>query len=97
MAKKESGYDRLLSLGTFNSATNGYLIDDSCASGVEVYRAKYNGKGEGFKMIKDPKEITFDWKIPKFSTICKDRLDSEEFTDGDGNYKWLVKKVYPCI
>lgn len=89
-AKKESGYDRLISLDTFNSATNGYLIDDSCLFGVEVHRVKYNGKGEVFKMMKYTIDITFNWKIPNFSTICRDKLDSEEFSDGDGNYTWLV-------
>ncbi|XP_074347579.1 ubiquitin C-terminal hydrolase 12-like [Apium graveolens] len=77
-----------LILDTFSSAENGYLIDDSCVFSVEVYKVIYNGKGEIFKMIKDPKEVCFNWKIPKFSKIWKDRFESEVFTAVDGEYKW---------
>lgn len=90
-AKKESGFDRLITLETFNAAANGYLIDDSCVFGVEVFEVKDTGIGETIKMIEDPLEVTFDWKVCEFSRVCKEKLNgenliSEEFTVGKS--KW---------
>lgn len=96
-AKKESGFDRLISLETFSAATNGYLVDDSCVFGVEVYKVKNTGNGETVKKFEDPMEVTFDWKICEFSQICKEKLndeilDSEVFTAGEN--KWRLQ-LYP--
>ncbi|XP_063942306.1 MATH domain and coiled-coil domain-containing protein At3g58210-like, partial [Daucus carota subsp. sativus] len=77
-AKKESGFDRLISLDTFNAARNGYLVDDQCVYGVEVHEVKYTGNGETFKMIEDPEDVTFDWMITDFSTMCREKLKSEK-------------------
>lgn len=90
-AKRESGFDRLISLNTFKAATNGYLIDDSCVFGVEIHEVKNTGNGETIKMFSDPLEATFDWKIREFSRISKEKvypekLDSEEFRCGQS--KW---------
>ncbi|XP_063942309.1 MATH domain and coiled-coil domain-containing protein At3g58210-like [Daucus carota subsp. sativus] len=87
-AKKERGFDRLISLETFNDATNGYLIDDSCIFGVEVFEVKNTGIGETIKIIDDPVEATFDWKICEFSGIRREKvhpqsLASEKFTCGE--------------
>uniref|UniRef100_A0A166FT41 MATH domain-containing protein n=1 Tax=Daucus carota subsp. sativus TaxID=79200 RepID=A0A166FT41_DAUCS len=96
-AKKESGFDRLITLETFNAAANGYLIDDSCVFGVEVFEVKDTGIGETIKMIEDPLEVTFDWKVCEFSRVCKEKLNgenliSEEFTVGKS--KWHLR-LYP--
>ncbi|WOG81470.1 hypothetical protein DCAR_0100617 [Daucus carota subsp. sativus] len=96
-AKKESGFDRLISLDTFNAARNGYLVDDQCVYGVEVHEVKYTGNGETFKMIEDPEDVTFDWMITDFSTMCREKLksekiDSEVFKCGESN--WQLK-LYP--
>ncbi|KAL8101547.1 MATH domain and coiled-coil domain-containing protein At3g58370-like [Apium graveolens] len=96
-AKKELGFDRLVPLDTFNSATNGYLIDDSCVLGVEVHGIKNTGMGETIKIFDDPREITFDWKISEFSRVCKEKLNhqklvSEEFKCGES--KWSLQ-LYP--
>ncbi|KAL8101546.1 hypothetical protein AgCh_033448 [Apium graveolens] len=94
-AKKESGFDRLIPLETFNAATNGYLVDDSCVFGVEVYKVKCTGNGETVKVLEHPREVTFDWKICEFSKICKEKLNcqginSEEFTDGECKWRLLL-------
>ncbi|KAL8101545.1 hypothetical protein AgCh_033447 [Apium graveolens] len=96
-AKKESGFHRLISLDTFNAATNGYLVDDCCVFGVEVHKVKNTGNGETVKILEDPEEDTFDWKICDFSKICKEKLNyedlkSEEFTCG--KIKWCLL-LYP--
>lgn len=84
--KKECGFERLISLDTFNAATNGYLVGDSCVFGVEVYDVKYTGIGEALKMIENPQEVTFEWKVFDFSKISKERLYSERFRGG--KHKW---------
>ncbi|KAG9132249.1 hypothetical protein Leryth_020538 [Lithospermum erythrorhizon] len=40
--KTELGFDQLLPLSSFSDPTNGYLIDDSCAFGAEIYVIKPN-------------------------------------------------------
>lgn len=84
-AKKESGFDRLISLDTFNAARNGYLVDDHCVYGVEVHEVKYTGNGETFKMIEDPEDVTFDWMITDFS-LKSEKIDSEVFKCGESNW-----------
>lgn len=49
--RTEWGFSKLLSLHTFEDSTNGYLLDDSCLLGVEVFVIKYAGKGECLSMI----------------------------------------------
>lgn len=45
--KKEWGFEKLLSLDTFNDASNGLLVDDCCAFGVDVILMKSkDGNGE---------------------------------------------------
>ncbi|KAL8101543.1 hypothetical protein AgCh_033445 [Apium graveolens] len=97
-AKKESGFDKLISLDIFKDATSGYLIDDSCIFGVEIHPVKYTGKGETLKMnVVVSQEVAFIWKIPKFSKIIKRtpngrKLVSEQFAVG--KYKWRLW-LYP--
>ncbi|XP_074348906.1 uncharacterized protein LOC141687507 isoform X2 [Apium graveolens] len=94
-AKKESGFDRLIPLEAFNAATNGYLVDDSCVFGVEVYKIKSTGNGETVNILEHPKKVTFDWKICDFSKICKEKVNcqdiaSEEFTGGQCKWRMLL-------
>lgn len=90
-AKKECGFDRLISLETFKAARNGFLINDYCVFGVEVYDVKYTGLGEALKMVDDPQEVTFEWKVRDFSTIYEEQLQSEKFRGG--KHKWLVNML----
>ncbi|KAI8024627.1 Ubiquitin carboxyl-terminal hydrolase 12 [Camellia lanceoleosa] len=91
--KTEWGFDQLLPLDTFTDPSNGYLLDDCCVFGVEVFVIKYNGKGECASMMKDPVKNTFTWNISKFSAIDKDFLFSEEFVVGGHKWKlWFYPK-----
>ncbi|XP_017244574.2 uncharacterized protein LOC108216340 [Daucus carota subsp. sativus] len=96
--KKENGFDKLIPLDTFSVAANGYLIDDSCIFGVEIFPVKYTGNGETLVMnIVEPTEVTFEWKIDKFSKICKRKPNGRiEFSDqfAVGKYKWRLM-LYP--
>ncbi|KAK1372603.1 hypothetical protein POM88_028796 [Heracleum sosnowskyi] len=87
-----------MSLDTFSDATNGYLVDDSCLFGIQVSAVKHTGNGETLKMnIRNPKQVTFNWKICKFSkrrrrTPHVVKIISQEFTVG--NHKWRLW-LYP--
>lgn len=88
----------MIPLDTFSVASNGYLIDDSCIFGVEIFPVKYTGNGETLVMnIVEPTEVTFEWKIDKFSKICKRKPNGRiEFSDqfAVGKYKWLVCLIF---
>lgn len=81
--KTEWGFDKFLPLETFNDATNGYLVDDCCVFGAEVFVAKNNGEGECVSLIKDPSNYTFTWKIEKVSAVSEFHMYSKEFVIGD--------------
>ncbi|THG15921.1 hypothetical protein TEA_008956 [Camellia sinensis var. sinensis] len=68
---------------TFNDTSNGYLLEDSCIFGAEVFVIEYAGKGECMSMIKVPKNNTFTWKVDNFSTITDIFLCSDEFKVGE--------------
>ncbi|KAK2995026.1 hypothetical protein RJ640_012266 [Escallonia rubra] len=85
--KKDWGLD-LVSLETFRDTSNGYLNDDSCEFGVEVYVVEHTGKGESLSIIKNPKNNTFTWEIPNFSRVDEEQLWSKEFTIC--GHKWYV-------
>ncbi|KAM7488800.1 hypothetical protein LguiB_026284 [Lonicera macranthoides] len=41
--KTKWGFDKLLSVDLFNNTSNGYLFEDSCEFGTEVFVVKYEG------------------------------------------------------
>ncbi|TXG71470.1 hypothetical protein EZV62_000049 [Acer yangbiense] len=53
--KLECGFDHFVPLKTFNDASNGYLVEDKCVFGTEVFVTKERGrvKAECLSLIKD--------------------------------------------
>uniref|UniRef100_A0A2N9EPW8 MATH domain-containing protein n=1 Tax=Fagus sylvatica TaxID=28930 RepID=A0A2N9EPW8_FAGSY len=91
--KTEWGFAKFLSLDTFNDVSHGYLVNDCCQFGVEVFVHERNDKQECVSMIKEPTTSTpRSWKIENFSTLDKESYSSAEFTVGD--LQWKIK-VYP--
>lgn len=90
--KNEWGFHKFLHLDTLTNASNGYLVDDCCIFGAEVFVVKYSGKGDCVSIKKDPLNNTFSWKIQKFSTIFEEKITSQEFVVGD--LKWKLS-LYP--
>ncbi|KAF9606351.1 hypothetical protein IFM89_025019 [Coptis chinensis] len=96
--KTEWGFDQLIALKTFNDPSNGYLVDDECVFGAEVFTCneKSQGKGERLSMIKGATSCKNTWKIENYPKLekgsMKECLESEPFTAGD--HKWLVR-LYP--
>uniref|UniRef100_A0A5B7CAD4 Putative TRAF-like family protein n=1 Tax=Davidia involucrata TaxID=16924 RepID=A0A5B7CAD4_DAVIN len=85
--KTERGFGQLLSLNTFNDASNGYLLHDSCIFGAEVFAIKYNGNGECLSMTQMHQDNTYTWKIYDFSSIDAEFIRSKEFTVGENKWK----------
>ncbi|KAA8545762.1 hypothetical protein F0562_020787 [Nyssa sinensis] len=90
--KTELGFDQFLSLETFKDSSHGFLVDDCCLFGAEVFVIKYTGRGECLSMIKEPKANFHTWKVQNFSTITEASVSSEVFKIGER--KWALC-LYP--
>ena len=86
--KTRRGIAQFLSLDELKDPCNGYLMDDCCIFGAEVFVIKYSGKGECLSVIKDPADGTFTWEIENFSKRNEETIYSEIFTVKE--VKWHV-------
>ncbi|KAE8056850.1 hypothetical protein FH972_013586 [Carpinus fangiana] len=90
--KTKWGFTQLLSHKTLNDSSNGYLVDDTCVFGVEVFVSKGPCKGERLSMINEPQRDYFTWKIDNFTALEDKDYASEQFTvEGQ---RWKLK-LYP--
>ncbi|KAJ4723409.1 Ubiquitin carboxyl-terminal hydrolase 12 [Melia azedarach] len=86
--KHEWGFDEFISFEDFNNASNGYLVEDTCIFGVEVFVKERNiAKGECLSVIKNSTSFKHVWKIENFS-YSSSYKESELFTAG--NHKWKI-------
>ncbi|XP_060190403.1 BTB/POZ and MATH domain-containing protein 2-like [Lycium barbarum] len=81
------GHPKFLSHETFKEASNGYLVDDKCVIGAEIFVVQRQSVGECLSMVKYNDSFKCEWKICNFSNLGKDWF-SEEFTVG--GYKWKL-------
>jgi len=89
--KTEWGFAQLLPLSTFSDTANGYLVNDTCAFGVEIFVVSYNGRGECLNVLKGL-DTTYTWKIDNFSSLQDKIHFSDVFTMG--KRKWKLA-LYP--
>ncbi|KAM1066228.1 hypothetical protein ACFX13_021988 [Malus domestica] len=92
--KLDWGFDQFLSHKAFTQASNGFLIDDTCVLGAEVFVSKERseGKGERLSMVKDPVMYKNTWRIDNVSKLDAESYDSKTFIAGD--QKWKMQ-LYP--
>ncbi|KAI3675348.1 hypothetical protein L1987_84937 [Smallanthus sonchifolius] len=92
--KTRWGFRKLISLDSFKEAENGYLFNDSCEFGAEVFVVpKYTQKDQCLSMVKPPITMnTHVWTISKFSLLTEEPLYSEDFKIG--KVKWKLS-LYP--
>ncbi|XP_034227465.1 ubiquitin carboxyl-terminal hydrolase 13-like [Prunus dulcis] len=78
-----SDFDQFIPLESFVEASNGYLIDDTCVFGAEVFASEGRiiGKGECISMINNPVMYKHVRKVDNFSKF----YDSEPFIAGGHN------------
>uniref|UniRef100_M1DE71 Meprin and TRAF homology domain-containing protein / MATH domain-containing protein n=1 Tax=Solanum tuberosum TaxID=4113 RepID=M1DE71_SOLTU len=90
--KTEWGFSKCICHKTFKDPSNGYLVDDKCIFGVDVYVIKNQRIGECMSLLKGIELYKNEWKITKFTKLKKRAYYSEEFTvEG---YKWKLL-LYP--
>ncbi|KAK0608418.1 hypothetical protein LWI29_030382 [Acer saccharum] len=89
--KLESGFDHFVPLKAFNDASNGYLVEDKCVFGTEVFVTKERSrvKAECLSMIKDTSSVKYVWKIENYSKLNAAYYDSEVFSAG--GHKWKIQ------
>lgn len=98
--KLDWGFDKFLSLKAFSESANGFLMDDTCVFGVEVFVSKERsmGKGECLSMVKDPFMYKHVWKIDSFSKMVAESQDSKTFSSGDQNwYHYMIFLIKVAI
>ncbi|XP_021299228.1 protein RESTRICTED TEV MOVEMENT 3-like isoform X2 [Herrania umbratica] len=88
--KTEWGIAQFLSLDHFNDASKGYLVDDSCTFGVEIFVIKHTGKLERLSMIQQPANNTITFKLDNYSRSSSDYYTSDVQTIGDSKWKLIV-------
>ncbi|KAK3404304.1 hypothetical protein EUGRSUZ_K00608 [Eucalyptus grandis] len=88
-SKVEWGVPRYLPLKIFADPSNGYLVDDTCVFGVEVFVIKSSGVGECVTTQKDCTSFTEDYVISRFADLGDDYLHTEAFTIGV--HEWKVR------
>ncbi|KAL2534874.1 TRAF-like family protein [Abeliophyllum distichum] len=92
--KFEWGFDKFVPLTLFNDPAKGFLVNDTCVFGAEVYvtQEKHTGKGEILSMIKDAISYKHTWRIDNFSSLKDECLNSIPFNAADQTWKI---QVYP--
>ncbi|XP_065871895.1 ubiquitin C-terminal hydrolase 12-like [Euphorbia lathyris] len=88
VVKTEHGFNKLLPLPTFKDSRNGYLVQDCCAFGAEVYVIESTGLGQEFSLVKDPRNGSYSWMIHRFSTLRNRYYYSNVFNAA--GYKWQL-------
>lgn len=82
--KTEWGNPKFLDLETFHNPLKGYLVDDTCVLGAEVFVVRSSFKGECLSMVKEPATCFHSWKVNSFSTLADSYCNSQSF----GSPKW---------
>ncbi|CAI9765794.1 unnamed protein product [Fraxinus pennsylvanica] len=92
--KLQWGFDKFIPLSIFNDPQEGYLVNDTCVFGADVYvtREKHTGKGEILSMIKDAISYKHTWNVNNFPTLTVKCRDSEPFNAG--HQTWKIQ-LYP--
>ncbi|KAI3459822.1 hypothetical protein Pfo_016485 [Paulownia fortunei] len=84
------GFSKLISKKSLTDQSNGYLVDDNCVFGAEVFVNKSQRVIECVS-LKITVPYKRDWKISKFSEL-EDVWTSEEFSVG--GHQWKIE-LYP--
>ncbi|KAI3459821.1 hypothetical protein Pfo_016484 [Paulownia fortunei] len=89
--KPKWGFSKLISKKSLTDQSNGYVVDDNCVFGAEVFVNKSQRVIECVSLLKVTVPYKRDWKISKFSEL-EDVWTSEEFSVG--GHQWKIE-LYP--
>ncbi|KAJ0608060.1 putative ubiquitinyl hydrolase 1 [Helianthus annuus] len=81
------GFDKLISLESFMEGKNGYLFDDSCVFGAEVFEVPEFTQLDRCLSLKKPPATIHSWTINKVSAVTEDEVYSEVFKVGKVKWK----------
>ncbi|XVF79800.1 hypothetical protein PTKIN_Ptkin15bG0018700 [Pterospermum kingtungense] len=90
--KTEWGFDQLLPLECFNDTSNGYLVDDSCVFGAEVFVIEQKFNWECLSLINEPDGNPISFKLENFSKLGEKYYESP--SQSVAGFKWKLR-VYP--
>ncbi|XP_024027946.1 uncharacterized protein LOC21412198 [Morus notabilis] len=90
--KTQWGIVKFIDLEAFNDPSNGYLVNDTCSFGVEVFVVKTTTKAESLSMTNNPPTRKIAWTFPNVSKPNCQCYETEPFVAGD--YKWRFL-LYP--
>ena len=80
-----AGFYKLISIKDFTDASNGYIVDDTCVYGAEVFvcKERRRGKGECLRKIGTASAYRHViWKIDNFSNLGSALCSSDTFDAG---------------
>ncbi|KAL8048886.1 hypothetical protein ABFX02_07G096300 [Erythranthe guttata] len=89
--KSRWGFSKFISKESLKDPSNGYVVDDNCVFGAEVFVVKREAVTQCFSLKYADIPYKRDWKIPNFSKL-EEHWRSEEFTAG--GQKWNIL-LYP--
>ncbi|KAL6190780.1 hypothetical protein ACLB2K_037174 [Fragaria x ananassa] len=89
-----AGFDKLIPIKDFTDASNGYVVDDTCVYGAEVFvcKERRTGKGECLRKIRNASASKHVWKLDNFSKLDAEVYLSESFNAG--GFQWKIY-LYP--
>ncbi|GAB2215149.1 hypothetical protein Drorol1_Dr00019525 [Drosera rotundifolia] len=90
--KSEWGISRLLTVSEVLDTSNGYILDDCCVVGVEVFPAKREHKTGVLTVVRMRSVGPYTWKVANFSGLSDAQLSSPVYTT-DG-ISWSLA-LYP--
>ncbi|KAK2358814.1 TRAF family protein [Trifolium repens] len=86
--KGEWGFEQLISLDELFDSSNGYLVEDSCVFGAEVFVIRHCDNWESLYIVNDPPQISLTWKIEQISYL-RDWI-FKSFTVGERDWTFSV-------
>ncbi|KAL7145557.1 hypothetical protein ABFS83_07G092500 [Erythranthe nasuta] len=86
--KSRWGFSKFMSKESLKDPSNGYVVDDNCVFGAEVFVVKKQAVPKCFSLKDIYIPFKRDWKIPNFSKLGNP-WESEEFTAG--GQKWKIR------
>ncbi|KAL8224644.1 hypothetical protein R6Q59_000263 [Mikania micrantha] len=86
------GFDKLIAMESFMECKNGYLFNDSCVFGVEIFEVpEFTRLDRCLLMTKPPETMnSFTWTINRFSDLTDNVVSSEVFKVGKVKWKLLL-------
>ncbi|CAA7029636.1 unnamed protein product [Microthlaspi erraticum] len=87
--QRRLGFEQLILLSTFENPNEGYIVQDTCSFGAEIFVVKPAEQQEKVTFISNPPNNIFTWKILHFSTLEDKHYYSDDFLVGDRYWRLL--------